>query len=210
MGVDRSVPEEPPAPESTRWIPWLTLQEVERLLAELPTYLAAMARFSLSTGLRERNTTRLEWSQVDLERRVAWIHPAQAKAKKPLAMPLNDEAAAVLEGEAGKHATRVFSSHGQPIDKANTHAWRKALKRAGIVSFRWHDFAAHLGLLARATGHSVTRVAGARGWSCYAIVQCCAHLSAEHLAAYAGNVTRIRAENRILLGTSEALEKECA
>ena len=31
--------------------------------------------------------TRLEWSQVDLTRRMAWIHPDQAKAKKPIGRP---------------------------------------------------------------------------------------------------------------------------
>ena len=27
------------------------------------------------TGLRRRNVTDLQWSQVDLERRCAWMHP---------------------------------------------------------------------------------------------------------------------------------------
>jgi integrase len=41
-----------------------------------------MARFSLLTGLRESNVTKLEWNQIDLQRQVAWIHPDQAKAGK--------------------------------------------------------------------------------------------------------------------------------
>ena len=72
----------PLLPEPSRRIRWLTREEAERLLAELPPHLAEMARFALATGLRERNVTGLEWSQVDLERRVAWIHPDQAKARK--------------------------------------------------------------------------------------------------------------------------------
>ena len=82
--------------------------------------------------------TGLEWSQVDLTRRVAWIHPDQAKANKPIAVPLNDEAVRVLEREAGKHPKRVFTWQGRPVDKANTRAWRLGLKQVGIVSFRWH------------------------------------------------------------------------
>ncbi|WP_017923804.1 tyrosine-type recombinase/integrase, partial [Burkholderia glumae] len=56
-------------------IRWLTPAQAERLLAELPEHLADMARFSLETGLRRSNVTGLQWSQVDIVRRVAWIHP---------------------------------------------------------------------------------------------------------------------------------------
>ena len=55
-----------------------------------------MARFTLATGLRERNVVKLQWSQVDLSRERAWIHPDQAKARKAIAVPLNEEAVAVL------------------------------------------------------------------------------------------------------------------
>jgi len=49
-----------------------------------------MAEFSLATGLRQSNVTHLEWSQVDLGRRSAWIHADQAKGKRDLAVPLSD------------------------------------------------------------------------------------------------------------------------
>jgi hypothetical protein len=35
------------------------------------------------------NVTGLQWTQVDLEHRRAWIHPDQAKARKAIAVPLN-------------------------------------------------------------------------------------------------------------------------
>ena len=34
---------------------------------------------ALSTGLRQSNVVKLEWSQVDQKRQAAWIHPDQAK-----------------------------------------------------------------------------------------------------------------------------------
>jgi integrase len=55
-----------------------------RRRAALPEHLAAMASFSLSTGLRAANVTGLQWTQVDLIRRVAWIHPDQAKARRAI------------------------------------------------------------------------------------------------------------------------------
>lgn len=54
-------------------------EEADRLIAALPAHLAAMERFSLATGLRAANVTGLQWIAVDLVRRVAWIHPDQAK-----------------------------------------------------------------------------------------------------------------------------------
>lgn len=73
--------------EPKRRVRWLTGEEAERMLTKLPNHLAEMAAFSLATGLRETNVTGLEWSQVDLHRRVAWIHPDQAKARKAIAVP---------------------------------------------------------------------------------------------------------------------------
>jgi integrase len=54
-------------------------------------------------------------------------------------VPLNDEAMAVLREEVGKHPTAVFTFRRRPLATVNTRAWRKALKRAGIENFRWHD-----------------------------------------------------------------------
>ena len=83
-------------PEPKRRVRWLTRDEADRLLSELPGHLSEMARFSLATGLRQRNVADLDWSQVDLGKRFAWIHPDQAKARKAIAVPLNAEAILVL------------------------------------------------------------------------------------------------------------------
>jgi integrase len=64
--------------EPVRRTRFLRHEEAQRLIAALPEHFAAMASFSLSTGLRAANVTGLQWTQVDLVRRVAWIHPDQA------------------------------------------------------------------------------------------------------------------------------------
>jgi len=125
--------------ESQRRIRFLTQQEAQRLLAELPEHLADMAAFLLATGLRASNVTGLQWSQVDLVRKLAWVHSDQAKSRKAIAVPLNAEALRLVSKQVGKHTTHVFSYKGTPIQRGSTKAWYTALKRAGIKDFRWHD-----------------------------------------------------------------------
>ena len=93
-------------PEAKRRVRWLTREEAEVLLSELPEHLAAMAQFTLATGLRESNVVKLEWSQVDLDRRCAWIHADQAKARKAIPVPLNGEAVIVVRRQTGKQPVR--------------------------------------------------------------------------------------------------------
>jgi len=66
-------------PKPNRRIRWLTHEEADRMIVELPEHLAAMARFTLATGLRESNVVELEWNQVNLEQHHAWIHADQTK-----------------------------------------------------------------------------------------------------------------------------------
>jgi integrase len=94
--MDHKIPKIKLLPEPKRRIRWITQEEAQRLIDELPEHLAEMVRFTLATGLRQANVTHLEWSQVDLERRVAWIHADQAKARKAISVPLNAEAVLVL------------------------------------------------------------------------------------------------------------------
>lgn len=108
-------------PVPTRRIRWLTRAEAGRLLEVLPAHLAEMVRFTLATGLRESNVTHLEWSQVDLQRRTAWIHPDQAKARKAIPVPLNAEAVLVLRRQEGKHPKAGVHQERAP-DRAGQHA----------------------------------------------------------------------------------------
>jgi len=119
--------------------------------------LADMATFSLSTGLRAANLAGLIWSQVDLDRRLAWIHPDQAKARTAIPVPLNAEAVAVVAKQSGKHATHVFSYQGGRMTQVSTKASYSALVRAGIGG-SGGTTCGHLGQ--RAGWHALVRHAG--------------------------------------------------
>ena len=47
--------------EPKRRIRWLTPDEAKRLIAAAPPYMAQMIKFSLATGLRQRNVLTLKW-----------------------------------------------------------------------------------------------------------------------------------------------------
>jgi len=182
--------------EPKRRIRFLTREEAQRLLAELPDHLRGMARFSLATGLRQSNVTGLQWSQVDLERRLAWIHPDQAKARKAIAVPLNSEAVQVIEEQRGKHPTHVFSFRGKPITQVSTKAWYRALQRAGISNFRWHDLRHTWASWHAQSGTPLFVLQELGGWESSEMVWRYAHLAAEHLAPYAENLCNIHDTNK--------------
>lgn len=119
---------------------FLTPDEARRLLTELPEHLRNMAQFALSTGLWQRNVSFLRWDQVDMGRRVAWIHPDEAKAGRAIGVPLNEDALDVLRRRLGRHGDYVFTYQGKPVDRCSTKAWKRALEWADIEpTFRWHD-----------------------------------------------------------------------
>lgn len=66
----------------TKYNRWLTKEEANRLLMELPSHLADIASFSLATGLRKANVLGLRWKYVDLVNRHAQISASQSKTKK--------------------------------------------------------------------------------------------------------------------------------
>ncbi|VEC00520.1 Phage integrase family [Cedecea lapagei] len=44
------------------------------------------------SGLRRSNIIDLEWSQIDMQRKVAWIHPVDAKSGRAIGVALNGSA----------------------------------------------------------------------------------------------------------------------
>ena len=158
----------------------------------MPEHLADLAAFSLATGLRAANATGLQWTQVDLTRRVAWIHPDQAKARKAIPVPLNAEAVLILRKWSGRHPTHVFSFRGKPIIQVSTKAWYAALARAGISEFRWHDLRHTWASWHVQNGTPLFALQELGGWESPEMVRRYAHLAAEHLAPYADRLCALQ------------------
>lgn len=163
---------------------FLTSEQAETLLKELPPHQREVVLFALATGLRQGNVLWMEWERVSLDRKFAFIDHGDTKNEEALPVPLNDMALAVLERQKGKHPKFVFTFRGQHLKSANTRAWRKALKRAGIVNFRWHDLRHTWASWLRQNGVPKWVLKELGGWKSDEMVDRYAHLNADHLAPY--------------------------
>lgn len=195
---------------------FLTHDEANILINELPYHLEMLVKFALSTGLRESNTTRLTWDKVNLKGRYATVDAVHSKNKNPMRIPLNDDAMEVLLAQQGKHKRFVFTYKGRPIKNANSTAWRKALDRAGICphypsessdkgtknmyptkdiqeykyeSFRWHDLRHTWATWHAEAGTRSDVIQKLGAWKSAAMVKRYTHLSDDFADVFASNIS---------------------
>tara|TARA_R110001592_G_scaffold340362_2_gene628491 strand:+ start:4359 stop:5276 length:918 start_codon:yes stop_codon:yes gene_type:complete len=177
-------------PEPEHRVRWLKPHEARRLIAELPPHLSAMARFSLATGLRQSNVAYLQWNQVDIYRRVAWVNAADSKSRRSFAVPLNNSALAVLQEQRGQHNNFVFVYKGKPVGRCSTAAWSKAKDRANIEDFRWHDWRHTWASWHVQNGTSLYELQELGGWKTLDMVLRYAHLAGDQLMTAASRIDK--------------------
>lgn len=121
---------------------WLTYDEEERLLIACHDreWLKEVIIFALNTGMRQGEIINLMWSDVDLFRRTATIHKTKNKEKRTI--PLNQTVMELLKakGRVVSITGHVFTQDGDRSTKREIQRqFSTALKRTGIISFRFHD-----------------------------------------------------------------------
>ncbi len=131
---------------------------------------------ALATGLRAANITGMRWEQVDLERRMAWVHPDQAKARRAIPVPLNSKAVALLQKQPGKHREKVFTFRGAPFAATTTKAWYSVVKKAGLAPLRFHDLRHTIASRHLQQGTPLSVLQELAGWQSSAMVSRYAHL----------------------------------
>ncbi len=192
-----------PQPKNKR-VRWLTKEEAKRLIDVLQEPLRGVVIFALATGLRRSNIVNLEWSQIDMRRKVAWVHPEDAKAGKAIGVALNDTACAILRQQIGKHPRWVFV-HTEEAIRANgtktpkvrkmrvdaNRAWKTALKNAGIENFRFHDLRHTWASWLVQSGVPLSVLQEMGGWETIDMVRRYAHLAPSHLTEHARQIDNI-------------------
>ncbi len=152
-----TVPEIAFLPDRQKRQPYpLSWDEQERLFAELPQHLLAMAKFAVNTGCRDSEICKLQWAwevTVAPLSTSVFIIPAEiVKNGLDRLVVLNCEAAAILARQRGQHATHVFHHKGRPITRMLNSAWLRARLAAGLPEVRVHDLKHTFGRRLRAAG----------------------------------------------------------
>ena len=121
---------------------YLSPDELSSLLAicrQEDVQLWRMATIAANTGLRLREMLRMRWDRhVDLDNRILTVTADLAKSAKPRSVPIN---AACLEALMADNKSSwvfpgPFDSHALNYSRKK---WKRALARAGIEDFRFHD-----------------------------------------------------------------------
>lgn len=170
---------------------FLSAEQAQALLAELPDYMRPMVTFALEVGVRAANVRLLDWANVDLPHAMCRVDGRDAKGKKHFAVPLTQNAVAVLEGQVGLHSKWVFPLNGRAISKCSNKSWYSALRRAGIDDFRWHDLRHTWASWHAQNGANTADLRELGAWSNERMVERYAHLSAQRLATVAANLNGI-------------------
>jgi integrase len=114
--------------EPRRRVRFLRREEADRLIEALPEHMKPIVEFALAIGCRAGEILGLEWSRVDLDRKVTWLDHGTTKSGDGRGIPLNADAMAALEATRGQHPRWCFTFSGKRIHQSST-AWGLAKLR---------------------------------------------------------------------------------
>jgi integrase len=123
--------------ENNKRLRFLSEAEIKSLMAACNDPLRDIVEMAINTGMRKGEILPLKWDQV----RNGFIYLKETKTKEPRQIPVNDVLDALFKQIRIKEhlsSKYVFTYRGKRIDSVKT-AFNAAVKRAGIVDFRFHD-----------------------------------------------------------------------
>jgi integrase len=175
------------------------------------SYLYTVVVLALSTGMRQGEIMGLTWENVDLHQCRATLY--ETKNGEIRVIPLSGKALELLKTHAKVRRLELLKTHakvrrldtdllfpGKPFYDENRKKqykpmdlrapWEKALKKAGIEDFRFHDLRHSAASYLAMNGASLAEIAEVLGHKTLQMVKRYAHLSEAHTA---GVVARMNA-----------------
>ncbi|MBL8788444.1 MAG: site-specific integrase [Deltaproteobacteria bacterium] len=148
-----------------------------RACGDGPAYLRPVVVLALRTGMRQGEVLGLRWGDVDLKGKRIVLHDTKNGERR--GVPLDTEAVKVLRG---LEKTRDLDDETVFVGTASFRwAFGRAVKRATLQNFRFHDLrhtaASHLAM----SGCSPSEIATVLGHKTLAMVKRYAHLADAHL-----------------------------
>lgn len=116
----------------------LTPSEQAKFFRELPAHLAEIALFGVNTGLREHVLCNLLWEwevevpELDTSIFLVPGHMNEKNNDEEYILVLNSIAKRILEARRGTDDDYVFTFRGEPMQRINNSAWKKAWRRAKL------------------------------------------------------------------------------
>ena len=136
---------------------------------------------ALSTGARQMEVMSLRWDQVDLNRKVITLY--ETKNGEIRALPLVHHAFELMKERAKVRridTNLVFPGTNAAKPILLRTPFDKALARAGILNFRWHDLRHSCASYLAMNGASLAEIAEVLGHKTLQMVKRYAHLSHAH------------------------------
>lgn len=179
-------------PEDRGRVRYLTEDEIRRLVAVCPPYLANIVMAAILSGLRKGDLLGLEWEDVDLE--IGLItYSEQKKRGRKVTKALCSDMICLLQTIPRGKSPFIFNGpipqkkgeknyvaypdpDGKPL-KDCQRSFRSALKRAGISDFRFHDLRHCSGSLLAQKGVSLQVIQEHLGHSDISMTMRYSHLS---------------------------------
>lgn len=132
--------------EDNKRLRYLSKKEIVQLLKECAPHLKPIVLFALNTGMRKSEILNLKWKDIDLQANLITV--TETKSGEFRKIPVNSQLRGVLEAiERHPDCPYVFNYKGRRIEDVKK-GFNKAVKRAGIEDFHFHDlrhtFASHL------------------------------------------------------------------
>lgn len=138
-------------------------------------------RLAIALGARQGEILNLKWKDINKQRRIALLR--ETKNGDDRAVPLTSEALAVLNSLPVSVSGRVFTMQRMTL----YHAFRYALKRAGITDYCFHLLRHEaLSRLSERGDLSMLEIAAISGHKTLKMLQRYTHLHAEKLAKKLG------------------------
>ncbi len=125
----------------------------------MPPHLACTVLFAINTGCREREITQLRWCQEyrlpALGVSVFVLSRDGTKNGEKRIVLLNTVARSLVESCRGQHPDYVFVYDGNPVERMNNSAWRRARIKMRLEAVRVHGLRHTFGIRLRAAGVSM-------------------------------------------------------
>jgi integrase len=159
-------------------------EEFERLVNAAHPGLVPIVLIARHTGMRQSEILNLEWSDVDLRR--GWTQIRHSKNGEGRFVPLSSELVEMLAATPLSERTGfIFQRHGARMKRDGwlRAQFTKAVRRAGLIDFHFHDLRHCWASHAAMRGADPQTMAAILGHKTLRMTQRYSHLSSTHLKA---------------------------